>query len=239
MRHKRLWLERKTSMSEITNNEPEKKETEITPEKKEELQDVDQLEKETLDDLDTLREANNEANDDVIDETRKQLEKIFADLRTWIKENSDPQVVKAHLQKAADDCANVLNQAKAAVIEVAESEQFKKTMEAGKDFMVGTGTLIANGLKAGADQLMKNPNINKAVTQIDEKLDTIRDNENVKEAVNKTQEALEKMNTAIFNGIRSFFDHPDRKPEEEKPAAEVPPVPVVKEDEDLPASEEK
>lgn len=218
-------------MSEITNNEPEKKETEVpeevSEEKQDELKDVDQLEKETLNDLDTLREANNEANDDVIDDTKKQLEKIFAELRTWIQENSDPEVVKARLQKAADDCTRILNQAKATVTEVAQSEQFKNTMEAGKDFVVGTGTLIANGLKAGADQLMKNPAISKTVNQIDEKLDTIRDNENVKEAVNKTQEAVEKLNTAIFNGIRSFFEHPDRKEkEEEKPAPTLPSVPA-------------
>lgn len=234
-------------MSEI-NNEPEKKETESentvppvpeeTPEQKKELDNVDEMEKQTLQDLETLREANNTANDEAMDEAEEQLKEIFDGLRRWIRHNSDPEVVKARLEKGAADAQKVLNNTRETVIKVANSEQFKKTMEAGKDFVIGTGTMIGDTLKYGADQLMKNPTINKVVTDADKKLDVIRDNENVKEFVDKTQDAVDKLNTAIFNGIRSFFDHPDREPE--KPAEANPEnLPEPAADKDLPAEEEK
>lgn len=114
-----------------------------------------------------------------------------------------------------------------------DPNSLKKTVEAGRDFVVGTGSMIADGVKYGADQLMKNPAISKVVTDVDSKLDSLRQNENLKGAVDSAEEAMDKLNTAIFNGIRSFFSKPADASASKAPAADEPPA--VPEDRDLPA----
>lgn len=81
-------------------------------------------------------------------------------------------MVKERLEKGRQDIAKVLMETRDSVIALARSEQFKKTVEAGRDFVVGTGSMIADGVKYGADQLMKNPAISKVVTDVDSKLDS-------------------------------------------------------------------
>jgi hypothetical protein len=204
--------EEKKPISDAENKEEEVKKEEAAQEEKE-LDAVDSMEKETFYELATLKEEGNQANDDAVKDAEDQLKKIFDDCRSWIKANADPEAVKEQLQKAADDAGKVLNATKEKVIEVSQSEQFKKTVEAGKDFIVGTGTMIADGLKYGADTLMKNPTVKKVVDKADEKLDALRDNKNLQEAVDKTEEAVDKLNAAIFQGIKKFFHNGDEEKE--------------------------
>ena len=223
-------------MTDKPNERPEDRKPE-TPEEtetqKDELEQVDEMEKESLNELQTFREADNAANDDAVNDAEEALKKIFEDMRRWIRENGDPEVVKERLEKGRQDIAKVLMETRDSVIALARSEQFKKTVEAGRDFVVGTGSMIADGVKYGADQLMKNPAISKVVTDVDSKLDSLRQNENLKGAVDSAEEAMYKLNTAIFNGIRSFFSKPADASASKAPAADEPPA--VPEDRDLPA----
>lgn len=226
-------------MTEKPNERPEDKkpvQPDETGAQKEELEQVDEMEKESMYELQSLREANNEANDDAVNDAEQALKKIFEDMRRWIRENGDPEVVKERLEKGRQDIAKVLTETRDSVIALANSEQFKNTVEAGKEFVVGTGSMIADGVKYGADQLMKNPTINRVVTDVDSKLDSLRENENLKEVVNSAEDAMDKLNAAIFNGIRSFFSKPQTGsgPEETAAPAETE-EPAVTEDKDLPA----
>lgn len=219
-------------MTEKPNERPEEKKPAETEQQKEELNQVDELEKESMYELETFREANNKANDDAINDARENLKKIFDDMRQWIRENGDPEVVKERLEKGRADIAKVLEDTKNNVIALANSDQFRKTMEAGRDFVVGTGNMIADGVKYGADQLMKNPTISKVVNDVDGKLDTLRENENLKSAVNSAEEAVDKLNTAIFNGIKSFFS---KTASQKSAASGEEDLPAEAEDKDLPA----
>ena len=222
-------------MTEKPNGRPEDmkpEQPEETDAQKKELEQVDEMEKESMYELQSFREADNAANDDAVNDAEEALKKIFDDLRKWIRENGDPEVVKERLEKGRQDMMKVISETRDNVIALANSEQFKKTMEAGRDFVVGTGTMIAEGVKYGADQLMKNPAINKVVTDVDSKLDTLRQNENLRGAVNSAEDAMDKLNTAIFNGIRSFFNKPAAGSDSQTDAEEAP---AVAEDKDLPA----
>ena len=160
---------------------------------------VEQLENESLNELETLREENNEENQKVVDDAKKKIEDIFADLKTWIKENSDPEKVK-------DDAVDILKTTKDKAVELSQSEQFKTTLTAGKDFLVGAGGMLADGLKAGADILMRNEQIKKVVDQADEKLDVLRESESLRNAVDTAEEVTGKVTEAVFGGIKKFFD---------------------------------
>lgn len=167
---------------------------------------VDLLEEETMHALDSMHEENNFENDQVIDESREKIKHIFSELKDWCKENSDPETIREHIKQAAQESREVLKSTKEKVIEVSQSDQFKATMESGKDFLSGTVSMMSDGLKYGAQALMKNDSVRNFVETADQKLDAVRDNETVKKAVDKAEEVTTKVNDAIFTGIKNFLD---------------------------------
>lgn len=192
-------------------------EQEVT-EKVEEVEDkkeevVEKLHEETVEKLEELREEGNDENEKVIDDARKSLDKIFKDLKNWTKENSDPEKIKATFGKAKDDVSKVLENARKKAVEVSNSDNFKKTIDSSKDFLEGAGGLIADGFKATADFLMQNDKVNEFVGKADEKLNTLRDSEGLKRGVDAAEELSNKVNSAIFGGLKNFFDK-DKENEE-------------------------
>ena len=167
---------------------------------------VDSLEEKSLSELSEMTEDDNKKNEKVIYDAQEEIKRIFTDLRRWIVRNSDPEAIKANLEKAKDDTIDVLNKTREKAIEVSESEQFKNTLEAGKDFLVGTGTLIMEGLNVCKESLMKNDIVKEFVDKADSKLDVLRENKNLQDAAAKTYEATEKLNKAIFDGVKNFFE---------------------------------
>lgn len=177
---------------------------------------VQELEDEAMNQLETLKEENNKENEEVIQDAKEKIKAIFEDLQTWIKENTEPEKVKEGLNKAKEDTLKVLKATKEKAIEISNSEQFKNTISAGKDFLLGAGTLIGDGLKAGADALMKNDNIRNFVNTADEKLDVLRESEGLKNAVDSAEQISLKVGDTVFNGIRKFLDKKDRTNSESK-----------------------
>ena len=51
------------------------------------------------------------------------------------------------------DAKNILSSTKDKVVEVSESEQFKQTVSAGKEFLQGTAGLVVDGFKYGKETL--------------------------------------------------------------------------------------
>lgn len=171
---------------------------------------VEELKEEALTELSTLEEENNTENEKIISDAKEKIKAVFDDLQIWIKNNTEPEKVKEGLNKAKDESIRILKTTKDKAIEISNSEQFKNTVSAGKDFLVGAGTLIGDGLKAGADVLMRNENIKNIVDTADQKLDVLRENENLKNVVDAAEDVTQKVNDAVFSGIRKFFDKKDR-----------------------------
>ena len=171
---------------------------------------VQELENEAMNQLETLKEDNNKENEEVIKDAKEKIKAIFEDLQEWIKENTEPEKVKEGLNKAKDETVKVLKATKEKALEISNSEQFKNTVSAGKDFLIGAGVLIGDGIKAGADALMKNDNIKNFVNTADEKLDVLRESEGLKNAVDSAEQITQKVGDAVFSGIRKFLDKKDR-----------------------------
>lgn len=167
---------------------------------------VDSLEEKSLNELSEMTEENNEKNEKVIYDAQEEIKRIFTELRRWIVRNSEPEAIKENLEKAKEDTIEVLNKTREKAIEVSESEQFKKTLDAGKEFLVGTGALILEGLNVCKETLMKNDKVKDFVDKADSKLDVLRENKNLQDAAAKTYEATEKLNKAIFDGVKNFFE---------------------------------
>lgn len=175
---------------------------------------IDEMEKASQKALDAMREAGNTKNEEVVNEAEKKLEDIFAQLKTWMQTNTQPERIKAEMKAAADSVTKVLENTREGVIEVAQSEQFKQTMQSGRDFILGTGAMIADGLQYGYDKLLEVPEFKKAADFVNEKVDTLRHSEVLKSIVDRSQEGLNQFNDALFHGLKSFFS-PEEKTEKD------------------------
>lgn len=166
---------------------------------------IDEMEKASQKALDAMREAGNAKNDEVIDDAEKKLNDIFTQFKEWMQTNSHPERVKAEMKQVSDSVTNLLNKTRDGVIEVSQSEQFKQTMESGKDFVIGTGAMIADGLQHGYDKLLEIPEFKKAANFVEEKVDDLRRSETLKTLIDRSQEGINQLNNTIFSGLKAFF----------------------------------
>lgn len=171
---------------------------------------VELMQEEALEQLETLQEDNNRKNEEILDDAKQKIKDIYNDLKTYVQNNSDPESIKNAIAKAKDETLKVMNITKDKVIEFSNSDQFKATVEAGKEFLISAGNLVGEGFKAGSEVLMQNDNVRKIVDKADQKLDVLRENEGLKNALNSAEEASAKVSDAVFNGIRSFLEKKDR-----------------------------
>lgn len=183
--------------------------------------EVNRMEEETIYELQVLRETNNEENEQVVDDAEKKIREIFEELRQWIHVNSQPDKIKENLNAAREQAVDVLNSTRDKVIEISNSEDFKKAVGGIKDFLDGTGSLIAEGFQYGKEQLCKNPAIKDVFDNVDAGIDKIRENPAIHSAVEKAQDVTVSVTNSIFEGLKSFFDGTPRRsaeaPEEPKP----------------------
>ena len=167
------------------------------------------LEKESIQELEVMHESENTDNERIIEDAKSKIEKIYDDVRDLLKDAKDPEKVKEALANAKDDVKDILAATKNKVIEVSESEQFKQTVSAGKEFLQGTAGLVVEGFKYGKDTLRKNDSLRKVIDKADEKVDEIRTNDSVIRAVDKAEEVTGKATDALFSGLKKIFNKGD------------------------------
>lgn len=177
---------------------------------------AEKLEHETMYELTKLYEEGNEENEKIVNDAAKRLHDIFKQLNDWIITNTDPRQVKINLEKTAEQSKEILEETRKRVIAASDSPEFKKTVEAGKDFLTGTGQLIGEGLEYGKEQLSRNPFFKSLFEHVDEGVDKIRSDQNLADAVTRTQQGVDKLNNALFDGLRSFFTTPENHDDTEK-----------------------
>ena len=159
--------------------------------------------------MDSFRKEDNEENEKVVDEGKKQIKDVFDDLRQILKENSDPEKIKENLTNAKDNVLNIVDTTRKKAVEVSNSDNFKQTIDASKDLIEGATGLIVDGFKTTTDILMSNDKIADLVDKADKRLDIVRESEGLKKGVDAAEELTDKFNKAVFGGIQKFFDKKD------------------------------
>ncbi|WP_230268317.1 hypothetical protein [Allobaculum fili] len=172
---------------------------------------IDEMEKATQKALDAMREKDNPENAKVVDDAEEEAREIFDDFSKWMKDNTQPERLKAEFKVVSEKIAEVLENARKSAIAVSQSEDFKKTMESGKNFVLGTAGLIGDGLKFGYDKLMEIPELRKISDKVNDKVDDLRHSETLRSAVDRSEEGFNQFTNALFSGIKSFFTQPEAK----------------------------
>ena len=177
---------------EMNNNEQVQTNEETLNQVKESV--VENLEESSVKELNALREDNNSENQKVVDDAQKKLSDIFEDLRNVIQDNSDPEKIKENFNNSREKVLDILENTRKKAVEVSNSDNFKQTIDAGKDFLEGAGLL------------MSNDNIADFVNKANARLDVLRDSEGLKKGVDAAEELTNKVNQSVFGAIQKFFD---------------------------------
>ncbi|MCF0246532.1 MAG: hypothetical protein HUJ55_06880 [Ileibacterium sp.] len=188
---------------------------------------IDEMEKASQKALEAMREEDNSESDEIVDEAKAEVESMFEKLRTRLEKDVDPEKIKAELLKVSQDVNKVLGTTKEKVIDVANSEQFKNTMAAGKDFVSGTGAMIVDGLKYGYDKLMEVPQFKQAAGKVDDSIGNLRKSDKLKDMVGAAEKGVSEFNKGLFKTLNSFFDAAPK----EANAAESTPAQAASEEE--------
>lgn len=69
----------------------------------------------------------------VVDDAEEEAREIFDDFSKWMKDNTQPERLKAEFKVVSEKIAEVLENARKSAIAVSQSEDFKKTMESRKE----------------------------------------------------------------------------------------------------------
>ena len=186
---------------------------------------IDEMEKASQKALDAMRENGNDKNEEVVDEAKDQLEELFAQFKTWLEQNTQPEKLKKEAKEVSDKVSALLEKTRQSVIEVSNNEQFKKTMESGREFLVGTGAMIADGLQFGYDKLKEIPQFKAATEFVDEHIEELRKSEKLKNIVDKSEEGFNHVSNAIFSGIKSFFKTDETKTDTNTEEDQLPELP--------------
>lgn len=186
---------------------------------------IDEMEKASQKALDAMRENGNDKNEEVVDEAKDQLEELFAQFKTWLEQNTQPEQLKKEAKEVSDKVSALLEKTRQSVIEVSNNEQFKKTMESGREFLVGTGAMIADGLQFGYEKLKEIPQFKAATEFVDEHIEELRKSEKLKNIVDKSEEGFNHVSNAIFSGIKSFFKTDETKSDANAEEDQLPELP--------------
>ena len=179
---------------------------------------IDEMEKASQKALDAMREEDNTESDEIVTEAQEKVSTIFDDLRSWMNENTNPENIKSQMETVSREVAALLEETRKKVLDVAESDQFKQTVEAGKQFITGTGAMIADGLKYGYGKLMEVPELKKAADSFDENMNNFRKSGVAQEIISNAEKGVGDFNKALFGALNKFF----AAPEEEKKTPAVP-----------------
>lgn len=168
---------------------------------------VDQLHEGTLEELESLSEEGNDANKKVLDDAKGKIDEIFKDLSRHVSDQ-DKDKIKENVNNAKDEVFKLLDKTKEKVQEVSESDNFKETVQSGKDFVTGAGTMLSDLFKAGTDKLMENENIKNFVDKTNEKVDSIRSSKEDADQTSQeeTNEVVEQLHEEALSELDSMSE---------------------------------
>lgn len=192
-------VEQQPTEQETTEKEPELTQEDVR------AAAIDEMEKASQKALDAMRENGNDKNEEVVDEAKDQLEEYFSEFKAWLENNKHPEQLKKEMKDMSDKVSALLEKTRQTVIDVSNNEQFKKTMESGREFLVGTGAMIADGLQFGYEKLKEIPQFKAATEFVDGQIEELRKSEKLKNIVDKSEEGFNHASNAIFSGLKSFF----------------------------------
>ena len=138
----------------------------------------------------------------LLDDTKEEISKLYRDFRTWLSENIDSEDLNARYEKLKMDTADLINKGKAKTAAFVQRDDVQKA----KDMVVGAGEKVVDGINDGVHVVMGNEHVSKAVDTIVDTIESVKQDERVKEGVKKFKKGTLKIAESAFNGLKKVLD---------------------------------
>lgn len=143
---------------------------------------------------------------------RTEVDQDEKDLHSWAEKEFSSEHIKAEEEKIETDFRESFDQVKKDFNEFTQSELFKETAEAGKEFFGNLGSMICEGWKYGFSRLVQVEPFTTLDQLAKQEIKSLKSNSQLKDFVFEAEEKLEAFNQDLFSKLDDFFHGQDQLP---------------------------
>lgn len=172
------------------------------------LNDVDDMEQKakytiiTLEDEEDIDSKSKQVLHDVSD----KLTILYSEFREWMKVNAQSDRVQEQKEKLKAESDHLLQMAKDQMQKLKENEDLHKTIDKGIKIATDTGNWIYETVNDGVNEVMKKESVAKLVSNVDEVVQSVKQDERVKQGVVSLKKSTLKLAEHAFNGLKKALD---------------------------------
>lgn len=172
------------------------------------LNDVDDMEQKakytiiTLEDEEDIDSKSKQVLHDVSD----KLTILYNEFREWMKVNAQSDRVQEQKEKLKAESDHLLQMAKDQMQKLKENEDLQKTIDKGIKIATDTGNWIYETVNDGVNEVMKKESVAKLVSNVDEVVQSVKQDERVKQGVVSLKKNTLKLAEQAFNGLKKALD---------------------------------
>ena len=143
-----------------------------------------------------------EGDDRILDDTKREIARLYQEFRVWLSENVDSEEISARMAKLKEDTAVLLAKGKRKTLEFAEREDVQKT----KEKVISAGEKVMDGVSDGINTIMENEHVTKAMDSISDTITNVKNDERVQKNVKKFKKGTLKVAQHAFDGLKKVLD---------------------------------
>lgn len=166
--------------------------------------EMEALEKEAKFTIITMETEEDEASQSkkILDDAAAQLQRLYQEAREWLKEHADSMEVNERMERLKQETQKLI----ASTQEKIQRFNEREDVQAGKEKVVAAADKVYGYVQDGMDEVRSNAYVRRGVSALNDTVDTIRNDEHVKENVKKLKRGTLKVAETAFQGLKRVLD---------------------------------
>ncbi|MCF0107343.1 MAG: hypothetical protein HUJ53_11320 [Holdemanella sp.] len=146
--------------------------------------------------VDEFKQEGRFENEKLFEDAKDKIKEVYESLKNALKELSDKEEIKTAFEKANNTVQDVLNMTRLKAVQLTNDEKFKQKVVTGKEFLMETAGFISDTLKTVSVNV---------IDSVEDTLTDISDNARVRAALQKVDEAAEKVEANVKYSYNKLF----------------------------------
>lgn len=165
--------------------------------------EVDAMEKEAKYTIIQMEEETDSKH--LLDDTKKEINRLYGEFREWMSENVDSEEVAARLKKLKQDSNALIEKGKEKTIAFYQREDVTKV----KEKALIAGEKVMDTVNEGIQSVMQKEAVVHAMDSFSDKVQQVTCDERVKTNVKKLKKGTLKFAEKAFDGLKKVLDTDD------------------------------
>ena len=171
-------------------------------EREKEVEDLEQKAKFTIITMECDDDDENGRSKKILDDAAIQLQRLFQEMRDWLREHADSMEVNERMERLKQDTQRLLATTQNRLQRFTQRED----VQAGREKAAAAADKLAGYVQEGIQEVRQNEYVRRSVHAVADTVDTIRNDEQVKKGVRKLKKGTLKAAEAAFQGLKRVLD---------------------------------